>query len=1743
MDGEVHNNKGQKLKDKERDETLQEMGYKVLRFTNKEVIADVQKVLTTIRRNFIPPPFSRRGPGGGLTGIFIPYLLFIFFSIANFDSSAQNFGSSGKVFRLGFMNNYSGPTMTVYISSKVATSGTVSMPLVPWSQNFTVPANATVGVQMPAGAENTATEVIGNSGILVTALDSVSVFALNYEAYTSDATLVLPVPALGREYYVTAYKDYFGAPYSGDSEFLIVAAFDNTLIEITPSVATNGGRPAGVPFQITLNAGETYLVKAGGDLTGTHVEGLDNGSGCYNFAIFAGNICTGVECPYCDHLYEQNFPVEAWGMEFVTIPYLTRSADRFRVLSGQNGTSFTINGGPAINLNAGQFYDFSTGTASFISSNNPISVAQYSKGNDCDGANADPFYIMLSPVNQTLLNITFNAFTSAVIQNYYLNVFSETDDISSVVLDGTNISGSFTPVGANPIYSYARLNITQGNHTLTCDSGLIAYIYGYGSYESYGYAAGANTDRKLADFNIYIDGQIYVSDTIPICPGDSIAFKGYSDDTTIISWEWLLGDSTYATGDSIIHVYDSLKTYTVQLIVQRMFDCSKDTITKLFSVKGPFVNATPDTSMCSGTVLILSATAYANQYIWSTGDTTPDINVSPPTSTYYTVRGITPCPGEEDTVFVLVREVNADFTITRVCPGDTTQFINQSSVVNDTIIDWSWDFDDGTPLDTARNPSHFYNVAPAVYYALLTIQSSDGGCVDTVYRPVIFQAQPQVSFGFTNTCFSDSTRFTDSSSIAQGGVTSWTWNFGDATPASTVQDPSHLYGDTGSYTVSLVVVSDSGCTDSITDVVPVYPLPVADFITANVCRYDPALFTDLSSVPSGVISLWNWSFGDGNTSNLQNPSNLYATADTFTVALGVITDKNCMDLKLDTIIIHPIPVADFNGNGVCDYDTTYFTDLSGVSSGNVITWSWDFDDGNLSTAQNPVNYYGNYGTYDVDLIVMSDSGCYDTTVKQIRVYPSPVPAFTTQNVCDYLSAVFTDGSGIPIGNNYQWDWAFGDGFTGSGQTTSHLYALYGTYTIKLTVTSDSGCVDSTFRPIIIHPSPVSDFSTANVCLYDPALFTNNSTIPAGSIPVSFWDFGDSSGILPGWNQVHSYSAFGIYPVELFIASDSGCVDSVTKIVVIHPLPVADFVAPNVCAYDSVLFNNGSTVPAGTIFINIWDFGDLTGSTLKNPWHFYPGYGFYNVELFVQTDSGCVDSVTKPVIIHPVPVADFQTNNVCIYNTAQFTDLSVIAAGSVAGWNWDFGDLATSTIQNPTHDYSPAGSYNVLLVVTSDSNCTDSVIKPIVIHPAPVADFTFDSVCLNLPTSFTDLSTVDSGQIILWAWDFGDATTGTIQNPVHLYNPDGSYPVELIVTTDSNCTDTANKTIIVYPLPVAGFTFGTICELDVATFTDNSTGNPVKWQWDFGDFTGTSILQNPQYIFGSEGTYNVSLTVTNIFNCTDDEILPVPVYARPDISFTANYYEGCEPLDVQFANTTTVVGGTVTGQIWDFGDINSPDNSSNATNPDHTFINSGYYTITLDVVSDKGCRSIAVFKDTIKVWSNPVAGFIFTPDPANILMPQIHFTDLSTPVIQWEWDFDDGNTSVEQNPVHFYEDTGVYIVILKVTNARGCTDTAMRPVDINPEFILFIPNAFTPGKIDGINDNFTPVGMGVDEFHMYIYDRWGDEIFHTDDITKGWDGKANKGGNLAQQDVYVYYIYIKDVNKQEHEFVGHVTLVK
>ena len=453
--------------------------------------------------------------------------------------------------------------------------------------------------------------------------------------------------------------------------------------------------------------------------------------------------------------------------------------------------------------------------------------------------------------------------------------------------------------------------------------------------------------------------------------------------------------------------------------------------------------------------------------------------------------------------------------------------------------------------------------------------------------------------------------------------------------------------------------------------------------------------------------------------------------------------------------------------------------------------------------------------------------------------------------------------------------------------------------------------------------------------------------------------------------------------------------------------------------------------------------------------------------------GCPGTDAVTVFVHPIPVPDFTASLSCAGQVTNFTNLTTVSSGTIAGLSWDFGDSSPlNNTQNPTHTYANTGIYTVTLTTTSDQGCTFSKSIPVVVYPVPVAAFSSNSVCLNFPTLFVDQSTVTGDVVSVWAWDFGDSSNvNTLQNPSHTYTADGTFTATLIATSNNGCANSISLPVIVYPLPVAKFT------------VDDSAG--------------------------------------------------------------------CINHCVIFTNSSTVTSGTNDIWEWDFGD------TQNGTGqlPEHCYTIPGTYTVTLITTTNFGCKDTLVNNSMITAYPLPVAGFSGDPLVTTMLTPTVEFKDKSSGATQWLYNFGDGSpTDNAASPTHLFPDFNdadhTYIVHQLVTNQWGCIDTTDITIVIKPDYAFYVPNSFSPNN-DGKNDYFFGSGIGIIDYEMLIFDRWGNLIWSckTKELpqlstTCKWDGKVTNTTNGAvQEDVYVWTVQLVDVFKKKHSFTGRVTVVK
>ena len=1146
-----------------------------------------------------------------------------------------------------------------------------------------------------------------------------------------------------------------------------------------------------------------------------------------------------------------------------------------------------------------------------------------------------------------------------------------------------------------------------------------------------------------------------------------------------------------------------------------------------------------------------------------------------------------------------------DFTPSWACLGAQTCFINISTIASGSFTGFYWNFSEPVSgsLDTSslQNPCYvFSSLNPVDVTVILT---SDKGCKDTLQRSIVVSSVPTASFNSTVVCPGITTCFSDLSTIPAGSIVDWQWDFSDAAsgPAdsSSLQNPCHVFLNT-SPNVTLTVTSNIGCQNTITIPVSFNPEPASDFSATNSCFGNQTCFTNLTSISSGNIVSHQWDFGEpsSGTANLsvsQNPCHTYSAANSFDVSLTTISDNGCQNNITHAVSVSPLPVADFSTSKTCLGNQTCFTDLSGIPSGSISSYNWNFNDAgsgglNSSSQANPCHLFSSLSPYNVTLILTSDKGCNDTVTSSVIVSPVPVTNFSSTIECPGNTTCFSDLSSIASGNITNWEWNFSDSSSGSSDSSNsqnpcHTFMNRSSPNVSLIVTSDSGCNNTVVLPMTFNPVPVVDFNATTACFGNQTCFTNLSSLSSGTISTIQWDFGDSITVGLNYSSLqspcHSFSSANAFTVSLDIMSDMGCQSNVIKPVSVSPLPVANFSASKTCLGNQTCFTDLSGIPSGSISSYNWNFNDagsggLNSSSQANPCHLFSSLSPYNVTLILTSDKGCNDTVTSSVIVSPVPVTNFSSTIECPGNTTCFSDLSSIASGNITNWEWNFSDSSSgssdsSNTQNPCHTFLNTSSPNVSLIVTSDSGCQNQFRSMVSFNPFAVPDFSSTTTCLGSQTCFNDLSTISSGTIASHQWNFGElnsgsADTSTVQSPCHIFSTASVYNVSLSLTTDLGCESFISQAVSVSPLPVADFISEATCLTKYSSFFDRSSfqnnDTIITWEWNFGDASPNDYRQSPVHTFNSLNTFNVSLITTTIMGCKDTINKQITVHTGPVANFTSPQQD-CSPVCENFIDLSQAIDGSITQWHWDFPGGNP--NTSLQQNPVICYDNAGTFPVTLIVMNSYGCRDTSYVPQYLTVHPQPVADFYLIREPENLFAPELELGHLwSNDVVKWYWDFGDSSSvdSVNQDPVHTYIYSVLnnnyynFNIMLEVKNQFGCVAKLNREINIQPLFSFFIPNTFTPNA-ESPNDLYFGKGRGILEYKIVIFDRWGIAIWECE--SKGdyreWDKDNGNGmpaacqwdgiyqGRSVQEDVYVWKVELKNIFGDRFNYIGHVNVVR
>lgn len=1195
--------------------------------------------------------------------------------------------------------------------------------------------------------------VLGN-GVHIFSDSNIYVQAVNKRASSKGVTMVIPSASIPNapEYIISTNQSdniancftTSGFNPSSSSEFAIVGIAAVSVIEIIPrSKSLNTGTVANKPIVITLKQGETYFYLGSTDnngaidLSGTIIRSKTQNS---KYSVFAGNKLTSSPfrnssnnlCSSKDHVYEQLWPTVNWGKDYTAIPYKNNAGGYYiKCIAAEENTSIQINGSNYATINSGQFVYYNTNTDSLLKiiSDKPISVVQFSKSSPCNahpssGSQLGNLSMMqLAPDNQMGTSTMFNRAsimpfsTSPGAPERYVNILIKTVDTSLFKLNGyslPNLNWKQSNQASN--FSYAQLTLDTFTYRLTCINGFISYNYGYAKNEGYSYTS-------TAKFEILQNNFIYNI----FCKNDTTTFTAlltpnYSNP------QWRIeGVQNILSGNIVRQDFKDTGWKLITLYFTHNQSNIVDSITKKIYItiadQRPVLSN--DTLICGEIGFIMAARylQYFKSYLWNGGHPFYAQYIKNPGLYWVKVTERNGCSYTDSFNVTNTPNPIADFAVsdTLFCfnKNKELQFRNLSSSPVDSIISQQWYFGDSTEIDTSIDTLYHTYKKHGNYKVRLKL-TTDKGCSDDTIIQVKILNSPKAEFTITNkdTClYTNAFTFNNLTKIDTAEHIGFKWYFstGDSIINS---NPSGVqsYNFADNYNAKLIYYHANGCFDTMSQDYAVYENLVADFDHLNntICDGDSVHFNNKTQAYNLPYTSM-WSFGDLNTSSLKSPVYLYGNKGQYSVKLKVESAVACSDSIVKIIYINAATIADFSiSDTLLCLENNVFTvrDLSTGEINSAMQRIWKFSDG--TQIPNFTVYDKNFiqtGKYTIQLNVINDIGCKDSIIKAVEVI-NDIPGIIQINdasQCEDLQDFdfrFIKGNTNDSILSYKWY------YSGDSSTTSYLdnvtFIGNGNQSIRLKIAGSSGCTSNKFASVIINPKPNASFNLnkSEMCFkYNSFTFFNNSTINSGRIAQYIWNYGDNSSSSLKDPASKSYTNSGKYSMNLICISDSGCRDTISDSIVIHPNPQIN-ISPisTVCLNDSSLFNVQTSISTGSIVFSLWKLGDNNISNQNTFKHAYKENGLYQVSYITATDKGCLDTVRTTANVLQLPKADFRYNFVDLGNDR--TKVSFFNTSSISDKVfWEFGGFSTSRKNDTILEFNDSQTFNVRIRVTDRNGCS------------------------------------------------------------------------------------------------------------------------------------------------------------------------------------------------------------------------------------------------------------------------------------------------------------------------------------------------------------------------------------------------------------------------------------------------------
>lgn len=1141
---------------------------------------------------------------------------------------------------------------------------------------------------------------------------------------------------------------------------------------------------------------------------------------------------------------------------------------------------------------------------------------------------------------------------------------------------------------------------------------------------------------------------------------------------------------------------------------------------------------------------------------------------------------------KDTTLTIFVYEITPDFVSTpdySLCYPATINFTSTSTTEPNSTFEWF--FDDTTRATGQTVSKDYINLADTnpyfihreTYFRTSLAVTNSFGCrslaskIDTVFAPTALMA-PSVVRG----CVPLQVTFSDSSMLSpRDNISQWEWVFGDGNSTTNLNDNdvTHTYNSTGEYWAYLVITTSTGCVDTsystkIRVGEPITPNFVADQLV--VCIGDTVNFSDQTvSTISDSIDTWDFaSEGDRlfSCADNNNPFWVYNDVVGFQDVTMTVGYNGCYtSFTRSNYIEVKGAVAEIDYLKYCG-DQKFLVDFKD-SSQNSNNTLWRFGDGSTDLTNHPSHTYASTGDYEVVLRAEDiGSGCA-ATFDTAQIYIRDVQAnFQIDSlICAKTDVLFDASQSIDVHENcYRgYRWVTSDPlmrpYTTSSDSVLDQFFTTGSTTVQLFTTDINGCVDTASTVVRVYDI-TSNFgmNDYDVCPGQQLVYSDSSTSDT-TITQWSWSFGDSNGS-SNQNTTHSYDTlpplnhpptsiprlFRTLKVNLYVRNAIGCSSSKEALITFYkPTSVVTVNDSSICSGSTVNFTATDFTEKGSNLSFNWDFKNTSTSTLQNPSSIYATEGNYLVNLEIEElATGCKNNIKQNIAVVDYPVAGFSTSAdgqkyLCPgTDNILFTDTSISSVDPLE-YLWNFGNGVTSRFQNPGTFYRNNGTYTITQTVNVPQpfGCSNTFTREVTVKGPSgnfVTDLGGDTICRG---EFVNFRLIDTTDVETFFWSFGDGDSLKGVSPVsHQYNfvPNSGQTVAKLImsNSDGSCEITRDTLVDIYEVK-ADFlrNNGLDTAICFAPYPlENLSRNADSWSWDFGNGT-TSTNEVPGIInYATAGNYLVQLSVSNNrLGCTDTLVKKVILHPIPDIEIIGDTICEGDVASINIINPNA---------SWKYSWETSPMVSiSNDTNPSITsqpLSNTIFYASVVDT-------NLCTNKDTATIFViNPLGLTDF--DTIIVVGDEIDLpVYVNAGLYEFTWTGTEGLSCLDCSPPRIQPFEKItYNLVLK--DVIGCFSYDVNfVIDVHPETFVKLPTSFTPNN-DRINDLIFVQGWGIKELIEYkIFNRWGEIVFETTNLEKGWDGTYK--GEEQNSDVYVYKVRVLTWRNEEKALEGYINLIR